>query len=60
MPYYDIHNLSRGTASVIEDKSKLEGFSLTEAFHEVCWVSWGVQREKVVIKINILSDLFSG
>ena len=35
MPYYDIHNLSRGTASVIENKSKLEWVKLKPSMKSV-------------------------
>ena len=35
MPYYNIHNLSRGTTSVIEDKSKLEWIKLKPSMKSV-------------------------
>ena len=47
MQYYDIHNLLRGTTSVIEDKSKLEWVKLKPSMKSVAYPG-GVQREKVV------------
>ena len=37
MQYYDIHNLLRGTTSVIEDKSKLEWVKLKRSMKSVAY-----------------------